>query len=265
MSDIDRRTFLVTGAAGVLGLVAQEAPAPGPSLRVPLVHAGLPDDFSDGVDFGFDEASRSARLFDRAVTLDRHVAKAPANSVIAISTLQDYDALTACARSTRAAVINVACSSERLRHTPCPENVFHVMPSQSALQQVLAGVRPAPPGPARVELWHHALERFGAAQLNERFMRALRRPMTSRDWAGWFALKITVETWLRSGLQTGSTLVGALATGELRFDGHKGMPLSFRSGNRELRQPLYLVTDGSPRDVPPPDDEPGGTCGEVKR
>lgn len=258
MSDINRRAFLATGA---LGLLARLAPAQQTSeLRITVVHGGQPDGFSDGIAFGLDEASRSAQLFGRVIALNRHRVTAPAQAPIVISTLDDAEALAECARSTRGAILNVACSSDRARSAPCAENVFHLVPSQSAIQRVMGGVRPAPASSARIELWHHALERYGAAQLNERFTRAQHRPMMSRDWAAWMALKITVDTWLRSGSQSPFAFVAALRNAGLRFDGHKGVPLHFRTGDHELRQPLYLVTGESPRDLLPTDDEAGGGC-----
>jgi hypothetical protein len=88
---------------------------------------------------------------------------------------------------------------------------------------------------AWVAEWHASLVKFGASDLNERFTRAFHAPMTPRAWCAWVAVKAVGEAALRGG--PGADACRALAA--LRFDGHKGMPLSFQDG--ELVQPLCLV------------------------
>jgi hypothetical protein len=87
--------------------------------------------------------------------------------------------------------------------------------------------------------WHPALEKFGAGELNQRFLRAVGRPMTPAAWLGWMAVKCVVEAAFRPG-------AGVLRTQlrTLRIDGHKGIPLSF-DVHRRLGQPLYV--SGRPR------------------
>jgi hypothetical protein len=79
--------------------------------------------------------------------------------------------------------------------------------------------------------WHPSLERFGAEQLNERYRRAAHQPMDAAAWIGWMLVKAAVESELRGV---------PLADG--RFDGHKGVTLTFDS-RRRLRQPLCIVDD----------------------
>ena len=103
-----------------------------------------------------------------------------------------------------------------------------------------------------VVLWHHDLERFGAAQLNDRYRQRYDRPMTSSAWEGWMAVKIAWESALRTRDGDVAAAIGAGA-----FDGHKGTPLRFGAHDRILRQPVFIVADtvdlraGLPRE---PDD-----------
>jgi hypothetical protein len=89
-------------------------------------------------------------------------------------------------------------------------------------------------------LWHPTLDRFGASELNERFVGRYRDGMTEGAWTGWVAVKALVESALRR--RPDESPCAALA--RLRFDGHKGRPLYFDAASRVLVQPLYVVKDG---------------------
>jgi hypothetical protein len=94
--------------------------------------------------------------------------------------------------------------------------------------------------PADEVLWHPTLDRFGASELNERYLRRYEEGMTSEAWAGWTAVKALVESALRR--RPDENPCAALA--RLRFDGHKGRPLHFDAASRVLSQPTYVVKDG---------------------
>lgn len=89
-------------------------------------------------------------------------------------------------------------------------------------------------------LWHASLDRFGASELNERFTRRYRSPMTGESWAGWAAMKALVESALRRGPDEDP----CRSLARLRFDGHKGRPLYFDPATRILAQPRYILKDG---------------------
>jgi ABC transporter substrate binding protein (PQQ-dependent alcohol dehydrogenase system) len=90
-------------------------------------------------------------------------------------------------------------------------------------------------------LWHSGLTRFGAEQLNERYERHFRQPLTPAGWAGWFAMKVLWETSLKVAVPTAAAMTRYLDSDAARFDGHKGAALSFRGWDHQLRQPLYVV------------------------
>ncbi len=89
--------------------------------------------------------------------------------------------------------------------------------------------------------WHASFERFGAPQLAKRFAKAASRPMTAHDWAAWMAGKALVTAAVAAAKGPAAAFQQALASGNL--DGYKGVTMSFRPWDGQLRQPLML-TDG---------------------
>lgn len=89
--------------------------------------------------------------------------------------------------------------------------------------------------------WHAQFERYGAPQVSRRFFKALRRPMTDRDWAAWMAGKTLLA--LATAQPKGPTAAWAQALAKTSVDGSKGVNMSFRPWDGQLRQTL-LLTDG---------------------
>jgi len=94
------------------------------------------------------------------------------------------------------------------------------------------------------EAWAPHFERFGAPQLARRFARGAQRAMTSPDWAAYMAAKAVLQAALEQAASPGAAQVmKALTRADFTLDGFKGVRLSFRAWDRQLRQPL-LLTDG---------------------
>jgi ABC transporter substrate binding protein (PQQ-dependent alcohol dehydrogenase system) len=89
--------------------------------------------------------------------------------------------------------------------------------------------------------WHAQFERFGAPQVSRRFAKARNRPMTQYDWASWIAGRALAAAATAAPKGPSAAFAKALAEGEL--DGSKGVSMSFRTWDGQLRQPL-LLTDG---------------------
>ncbi|HSK09110.1 MAG TPA: ABC transporter substrate-binding protein [Vicinamibacterales bacterium] len=106
------------------------------------------------------------------------------------------------------------------------------------------GVIDYPAAGSWVVPWHHALERYGAGQLNARFRQRFGREMTGAAWSAWLAPKLVSDTLLRRGSSRAS-LLHLLTVDSARFDGHKGQGLAFGE-DRQLNQPLYAVTRDRP-------------------
>ena len=90
--------------------------------------------------------------------------------------------------------------------------------------------------------WHWAWERHGAPQLEKRFQKKAKRPMRDFDWATWMAVKAVVEAVLRTEGGDFAAVRDYMLGDEIVLDGFKGNRVNFRSWNRQLRQPLLLVT-----------------------
>lgn len=90
--------------------------------------------------------------------------------------------------------------------------------------------------------WAPNFERFGAPQLVRRFQRGAGRAMTGHDWAAWIATKAVLQAALEKA-RTPAAQLQAFRRTDFTLDGFKGVRLTFRSWNGQLRQPL-LLTDG---------------------
>lgn len=89
--------------------------------------------------------------------------------------------------------------------------------------------------------WHAQFERFGAPQVSRRFTRTAQRPMAATDWAAWMAGKALVTAIAAAPKGPAQAVAKALA--EVEVDGSKGVAMSFRPWDGQLRQRM-LLTDG---------------------
>jgi len=96
---------------------------------------------------------------------------------------------------------------------------------------------------SRGDVWHRSLEKFGAAQLNDRYAAAMSQPMTPKAWLGWFAMKILAESAWRARSTDARAIADQLRT--LSFDGHKGIALRF-DDRQVLRDVVYEVRGEGP-------------------
>lgn len=90
--------------------------------------------------------------------------------------------------------------------------------------------------------WAAPVEQWGAAQLQSRFAEHAGRPMQAEDYAAWAALRAIGEGVTRTGRADPASLRAFLLSPEFELAGFKGRPLSFRTWNGQLRQPIPLVT-----------------------
>jgi hypothetical protein len=121
----------------------------------------------------------------------------------------------------------------------CAQSPFRLLPLLDTAQWTAHGQREPWERYAGLVAWDPALERFGAAQLNERYRKRFRDEMDENAWAGWMSIKILVDAALRKGTKDPCALERFLVGAEARFDGHKGVPLFFDPRTRELVQPLF--------------------------
>ena len=90
--------------------------------------------------------------------------------------------------------------------------------------------------------WSASFDRFGAPQISRRFAKVAGRSMTGQDWAAWLAGKALVGAAAGAAATApkgqAAAFQKALAEGEL--DGSKGVAMTFRPWDGQLRQPLLL-------------------------
>lgn len=89
--------------------------------------------------------------------------------------------------------------------------------------------------------WHPQFERFGAPQVSRRFTRTAQRPMSAADWSAWMAGKALAAAAAAAPKGPAPAFAQALAAVDL--DGSKGVQMSFRPWDGQLRQRV-LLTDG---------------------
>lgn len=248
-ASVDRRHF-VHSLLGFLAVAALPRSDALP-LRVGILSAPSAGLFSRGVGMGFTEAARTESLFKRK--LIQRVTGANVEMLIA----QGASAIVGNVVDSDAERIAIACNAKRVVYLDCGTRtdsfrrrcdpyVFHVEASESMYRNAAKVA-----GSADIALWNPSLERYGAAQLNDRFRSAAGKGMDGAAWCGWFAIKVIVESALRMKEGSAVELREYLTAQKTEFDGHKGAPLSFRSWDHQLRQPLYVVSAGrAPRDIP---------------
>jgi ABC transporter substrate binding protein (PQQ-dependent alcohol dehydrogenase system) len=97
------------------------------------------------------------------------------------------------------------------------------------------------------EAWHWTWDRSGGPQLNGRFQaKNGGRQMGSSDWAAWMAVKMISEALLRTGSREVAAIKEHLVKAGVEpgggFDGGKGLAVSVRAWDQQVRQPMLLAT-----------------------
>ena len=89
--------------------------------------------------------------------------------------------------------------------------------------------------------WHWTWEHNGAPQVNSRFeKKSGGRRMESADWAAWIAVKMVVQATLRT--RSADFLKQRdFILGDAGFDGDKGLPVSVRPWDHQVRQAVLLA------------------------
>lgn len=89
--------------------------------------------------------------------------------------------------------------------------------------------------------WHRSQEQWGATQIQRRFSRLAGRTMTERDYAAWAAVRSLGEAVTNTGSNEPGILREYLLSKKFKLAGFKGVPLTFRDWNGQLRQPILVV------------------------
>jgi len=92
-------------------------------------------------------------------------------------------------------------------------------------------------------IWDASHEQWGAIQLQNRFMKTFHRFMNARDHAAWLAVRMIGEAATRTGTADVDKLRTFLVSPDFSIAAFKGVRLSVRPWNQQLRQPI-LLADG---------------------
>lgn len=89
--------------------------------------------------------------------------------------------------------------------------------------------------------WHKTHEQWGSAQLQSRFTKRFKRRMNALDYQVWAAIRTIGEAAARTGSGDFGKMEAYLKGDEFELAGFKGLPLTFRKWNWQLRQPILLI------------------------
>lgn len=101
----------------------------------------------------------------------------------------------------------------------------------------LAGVWPA--------LWFYGFRRYSGRELNKRLSERLGHAAESHAWASYTAMKAVWEAVLKGGRSDAAGLASFFEQ-EQGVDAHKGVSLTFRPWDHQLRQPLLVLRSTVP-------------------
>lgn len=89
--------------------------------------------------------------------------------------------------------------------------------------------------------WHRTQEQWGATQIQRRFFKLAGRTMTERDYAAWAAVRSFGEAVTNTASKKPPILREYLLSDQFKLAGFKGVALTFRDWNGQLRQPILIV------------------------
>ena len=89
--------------------------------------------------------------------------------------------------------------------------------------------------------WHRTHEQWGAVQIQNRFKQQAGRWMEEEDYGAYLAVRSIGEAATRTRSLEVQAIKNYLLGDQFALQGYKGKPLSFRSWNGQLRQPVLLT------------------------
>jgi ABC transporter substrate binding protein (PQQ-dependent alcohol dehydrogenase system) len=108
-----------------------------------------------------------------------------------------------------------------------------------------AGLRPV--------TWAPTHESWGATQIQRRFEEMANRSMSDIDYQTWLALRVLGEAVTRTSSDDPATLRDYILSPEFELAAFKGVPVTFRNWNGQLRQPILLSNGRMTVSVSPQD------------
>ncbi len=93
--------------------------------------------------------------------------------------------------------------------------------------------------------WHRTHEQWGAVQIQNRFQEQAHRWMEEQDYAAYLAIRAIGEAATRTKSNELTAIKDYMLSPAFALQGYKGNPLSFRTWDGQLRQPVLLAAPRS--------------------
>lgn len=102
-------------------------------------------------------------------------------------------------------------------------------------------------------IWHRSFEQWGSMSMQRAFEKFAKRVMTERDYSAWAAVRSIGEAVTRGTGTDAASIYKYLLSDKFTLGGFKGVGLTFRHWNHQLRQPILLSTPKSLVSLSPQD------------
>jgi ABC transporter substrate binding protein (PQQ-dependent alcohol dehydrogenase system) len=89
--------------------------------------------------------------------------------------------------------------------------------------------------------WSRVLDAWGSAQLQSRFVRTNKRPMRPLDYQAWTAIRAIGEAATRTQSGSAKVIGDYMLRPDFDIAAFKGVPVSLRNWDHQLRQPILLI------------------------
>lgn len=89
--------------------------------------------------------------------------------------------------------------------------------------------------------WHPAQDAWGSAQLQSRFLRSAGRTMRPTDYQAWLAVRMVGEAATRTKGTDAAAIADFMRSPAFTIAAFKGVPLSVRPWDQQVRQPLLIA------------------------
>ena len=99
--------------------------------------------------------------------------------------------------------------------------------------------------------WHRTHEQWGAVQMQNRFRRTSGRWMTEVDYAAWVAFRVLGDAVTRTKTNDLEKIKSYILSKDFGIGAYKGVKVSFRDWNGQMRQPILLAAPRSMVSVSP--------------
>jgi ABC transporter substrate binding protein (PQQ-dependent alcohol dehydrogenase system) len=90
--------------------------------------------------------------------------------------------------------------------------------------------------------WHRSLEQWAGTQIQRRFIKETNRPMLERDYTGWMAARAFGESVTRINTVDPKAMRDYMLSDKFELAAFKGVGLTFRHWDQQLRQPILLAS-----------------------